>query len=226
MATVNFEELVQVPLGIDGLEAFRRWAQSRDFPESGRIDFVRGSIEVDMSPEDLFTHGALKSEIHGQLYDRIRRLNAFHLFIDRARVSHVAANLSAEPDIVLISQASIDDGRVVLVPKTSGAADRYVEIEGTPELIVEIVSDASVKKDSQRLRAAYHAAGIPEYWLADARAAQLSFRILHHDDDDDYRPADIDDDGYQRSRVLGLRYLLTRRRGLGGFWQYELTSCP
>ena len=31
------------------------------FPESGRIDYLNGSIEVDMSPEDLFVHGRLKA---------------------------------------------------------------------------------------------------------------------------------------------------------------------
>lgn len=57
MATVLFEEQVEVPLSIQTLEDFRRWALSDDFPERGRIDYIDGRIEVDMSPEDMFTHG-------------------------------------------------------------------------------------------------------------------------------------------------------------------------
>ena len=63
-ATVMFEEQVEVPLNLQSLEDFRRWALSSAFPERGRIDFLAGRIEVDMSPEDLFTHGTLKGEIY------------------------------------------------------------------------------------------------------------------------------------------------------------------
>ena len=50
-------------LGFGSLDDFRRWALSDDFPETGRIDFIEGRIEVDMAPEDLFCHGTLKTEI-------------------------------------------------------------------------------------------------------------------------------------------------------------------
>ncbi len=60
---VVFEELVEVPLTVGSLADFRRWALSDDFPETGRIDFIDGRIEVDMAPEDFFCHGTLKSEI-------------------------------------------------------------------------------------------------------------------------------------------------------------------
>ena len=43
-----------------------------DFPERGRIDYIAGQIEVDMSPEDLFTHGSLKTEI-AVAYSRARK---------------------------------------------------------------------------------------------------------------------------------------------------------
>ena len=43
--------------------------------------------------------------------------------------------------------------------------------------MVEIVSDASVKKDTERLPAAYHAAGIREFWLIDARGVEVRFTI-------------------------------------------------
>ncbi len=38
-------------------------------------------------------------------------------------------------------------------------AGRYVELEGAPDLVVEIVSDSSVAKDTQRLPPRYAAAG-------------------------------------------------------------------
>ena len=47
MATVIFEDRVEVPLGSVRLEDFRIWAASPAFPRSGRIDYVSGTIEVE-----------------------------------------------------------------------------------------------------------------------------------------------------------------------------------
>ncbi len=63
MATVLIDEQCVIPAGIATLADFRRWVVSPEFPATGRIDWVASRIEVDMSPEDLFTHGTLKSEI-------------------------------------------------------------------------------------------------------------------------------------------------------------------
>ena len=52
MATiVNFDNPFEMPLSLQSLEDFRRWSHSGQFPETGRIDYVDGRIEVDMSPE-------------------------------------------------------------------------------------------------------------------------------------------------------------------------------
>ena len=55
---------IEIPPGILDLERFRAWARSDDFPERGRIDWVAGRLEVDMSPGDLNTHGSPKSAIY------------------------------------------------------------------------------------------------------------------------------------------------------------------
>ena len=69
-----------------------------------------------MQPEDLFCHGTLKGEIHGMLYQRIKRGSLGHLFIDSTRVSCPKADLSVEPDIVFVSHDAVDNGRVRLAP--------------------------------------------------------------------------------------------------------------
>ena len=153
--TVVFEEQVEIPMDLSSLADFRRWALSDDFPERGRIDYIAGRIEVDMSPEDFFCHGTLKGEIFGVLHQRVKQGKLGHLVSDRTRISSVAADLSAEPDIVFLSHEALASGRVRLVPKAGGELGRYVEVEGAPDLIVEIVSDSSVTKDTQRLPEAY-----------------------------------------------------------------------
>ncbi len=174
MATVVFEEQIEVP-SIEDLAGFRAWALSDEFPQRGRIDYIGGRIEVDMSPEDLFTHGTLKLQVAGKIEARVAELELGHAFVGETRVSSIAGNVSAEPDVVVISHDALDEGRVTLVPKATGEQGRYVEIEGAVDLIVEIVSDSSVRKDTQRLPAAYYRAGVRENWLIDCARRELGF---------------------------------------------------
>ena len=100
-----------------------------------------------------------------------------------------------------VSDDAIEAGRVRLVPAARGKPDRFVELEGAPDLIVEIASDSSTRKDTQRLPASYHAAGVRELWLIDARRADVQFTINR------WEPlgyvADTTSDGTSRSTVFG-----------------------
>jgi len=219
--TLVLEEQIEVPMDLRCLADFRRWATSDAFPERGRIDYIAGRIDVDMSPEDLHTHGKLKIELVRVLSQRVKKDELGELYSDRTRASCAEADLSVEPDVVFVSESSLDTGRVRLVPKAGGGADRYVELEGPPDLIVEIVSDASARKDTDRLPAAYFQAGVAEFWLIDARGKDLLFRI-HRRGPSEYEPAERDADGYQRSVVLNRSYRLERGRNARGRLLFDL----
>jgi len=221
MASVLFEERVEIPLNIRSLADFRRWALSDAFPDKGRIDFLSGRIEVDMFPEDIFCHGALKSELARVLTRQVKEDQSGLVLIDATRVSCPAADLSCEPDIVFLSHEAIDSGRSVLVPKAGGPPGRYVEIEGPADLIVEVVSDTSVSKDTRRLPVAYFRAGVREFWLADARA-QTPTLVIHHPGPGGFEPACRDADGFQHSSVLGRRFRLDSARDRRGHWAFDL----
>jgi Uma2 family endonuclease len=223
MASVIFGEQLEIPLGIGTLPDFRQWALSADFPKGGRIDYIHGKIEVDMSPKNLFSHGTLKAKLAQAIVTRMEELSLGHVFIDSTRISNIEAELSAEPDILVLSQAAIDDGRVRLIAAASHKPDAFVEIEGSPDLVVEIVSDSSVIKDTERLPQVYYEAGVAEFWLIDARSEPLQFAI-HHRGTHQFEPTLPDTEGYQKSSVLGCDYRLIRERGLGGFWRYDLQS--
>ncbi len=220
MATVLVEDQVEIPGTVATLSAFRHWALSESFPKRGRIDWVGSQIEVDMSPEDLFTHGTLKTAIVASLWPLARR-KGYNLFTGETRISSVAGNVSAEPDVVAVSDAAIDTDRVRLTPKAGGETDRFVELEGGPELVVEIVSDASVGKDRRRLPPAYFAAGVTEFWLIDARGPELEF-VIHHRGENGFVPAPVAVDGGQPSAVFSCGFRLTRGRNARGRYVYDL----
>lgn len=223
MATsVIFEEQVEIPMDLRGLSDFRRWTYSNQFPERGRIDYVAGHIEVDMSPEDVFCHGKLKLALASRLFEIAERGNLGHAFTDCTRVSVPDAALSVEPDIVLVTNEALETGRVRLVAK-AGQPDRYIELEGPPDLIVEIVSDSSVTKDTKRLPPAYARAGVREFWLADARKEPLVFQV-HRLAGDVYQPVEPDAENLIRSDVLSCRVRLEGQRDARGFWKFELVE--
>lgn len=211
---------LEVPF-IQSLAEFRAWTTSDAYPEQGRFEFIAGRIEVDMSPEDLYCHGILKTRLVIALGQIIDAGEMGELFTDRTRVSSPQADLSAEPDLVFVSYDALESGRVRRIPKTTGEPGRFVELEGAPDLVIEIVSDESVSKDTQRLPAAYFQAGIPEFWLLDARKDQLGFQI-HERAATSYQPVPPDADGYQYSAVFDRSFALSRRQARAGGWQYEL----
>lgn len=219
-ARVVIEGELEIP-PIQDLEDFRQWALSDEFPDSGRIDYIDGRIEVDMSPDNLFLHTSAKSEVARVIGNRIREIQLGHLFIDRTRISSPAAKVSSEPDIVVIGFETISSGRVKLTPTKRKRPDSFIEIEGPPDLVVEVVSDNSVAKDTQRLFQAYAAAGIPEYWIVDARGPRLQFTI-YRATAKGYVKTKRDQHGFQRSRILKARYRLERERARDGNWIYDL----
>ena len=174
-----------------------------------------------MSPEDLFAHGTPKGEIHAVLYQLAKQESLGYCFTDRARVSCPDAELSVEPDVVFVSAFAIETGRVRLRPKAGGAQGRFIELEGPPDLIVEIVSDSSVTKDTKRLPEDYFRAGVPEFWLVDARSSGLVFQI-HGPGQNGYCLATSDEAGFQCSAVLDRLFRLDRRKDRLGNWIYDL----
>jgi Uma2 family endonuclease len=218
--TVTFEDRLCIP-AIDSLEDFRRWLQSEEFPEHGRIDYVAGGIEVDMSPENLFYHGSLKTRICGVIDAIVEKRALGYVFSDATRITCVEAGVSAEPDIVVLTDEAIDTGRVKLVPIASQEEGQYIEIEGPPDLIVEIVSDSSVKKDTKRLPAAYYAGGVPEFWLVDVRRDPIVFQI-HDRGPQGFRAVSPDSNDFQRSPVLGKCFRLERGTNPSGRPIYTL----
>lgn len=213
---------IEIPT-IHNLGEFRSWALSEAFPQQGRIDYVVGKIEVDLSSEDYYTHGTLKTCIAREISDRVEELDLGDTLIAETRISDVPAELSAEPDIVVITYQAFDEQRVKLISNRTGQQDRFVEVEGSPDLVVEIGSDSSVAKDTQRLSLAYFAAGVLEYWLIDARGSEISFKLLRRGAQA-FEPTPADAQGYQRSDVLGADYLLERNRHQRGHWVYHLRS--
>lgn len=208
--------LLRIPAQAHTLEGFTRWVLSQACPEKLRVTFVKGEIYLDMSQEEIRSHVAVKTEIYRVLFAVNNELDLGDLYPDGVLIKNEEAQVSNNPDGVAVFWESLQAGRVCYV----GHSDRDLIVEGTPDWVMEIVSDSSVIEDTRDLRAAYHKARIPEYWLIDARGTDIDFRILW------WRKSGYADapnkDGWQRSRVFGRSFRLTRRRDRRGAWKYVL----
>lgn len=221
MLKIIVEDQVLVPEDVKDLQSFRQWTYRDDFPESGRIDFIQGSIEIDISPEELFAHGRLKVEISTAISNLVER-SEWMIVSDSTRIASESADLAAEPDIVVLARDTIQSGNVCLTPKANRSGD-FVEIEGPVDLVVEVVSDSSVSKDMTRLRRAYFDAGIREYWIADARKNDLVFKILTRSANE-YQESEPTGDGWLASDVLLKEFKLTRPVVEPEWVEFELLS--
>jgi Uma2 family endonuclease len=217
---VIVEERLRIPADVFELPAFRHWVMTSELAERYRIDFLDGTVEVDMSPEALQTHGTLKSALHVHVAQRVTELAAGQVYVDSTRLTAPAANLSCEPDVLFVSWDALKSGRARYVPSSSDQPGRLMEIEGAVDLVVEVVSDSSVGKDKKRLPPLYARAGVQELWIVDARSPVMTFDVLHLAGGR-YRRAAVDSNGYRASAALAEKLRLRREPGPVPYtWQY------
>lgn len=219
IARVPYPECnVTIPETAHTLDGYRAWVRSDDFPERGEISFLDGEIHIDMSPEKYQSHNQVKAEINHVVYELVKECDLGNYYPDGAWLTNEAAGLSTEADASLATWDTLRSGRVNFVPSKDD--DDSIEMQGSPDWVLEVVSDSSVRKDTKRLPSLYHRAGIREYWLIDARGDDVLFTIFHHEPEC-YAAAN-DDDGWQTSRVFGRQFRLERKRDQVGGWRYTL----
>ncbi len=210
---------IQLPQEPHTLDVFRSWVHSDDVPEKLRVSYLRGRITVDMSKEEILSHAEVKTSIAGTMFKLNETLDFGKLYINGVLLTNIDADVSNNPDMLATSWESIESGLVRFV---SSSKDREIEIEGSPDWVLEIVSRSSVVKDKRELKQAYHQAAIREYWLVDARGTDIEFQIFH------WRKggyvAAPKGDGWLRSRVFPFSFQLTRTRDRRGGWRYHLAS--
>jgi Uma2 family endonuclease len=218
MNVIVIEDKVRIPGGLDTLDAFRTWARSEEFPERGRYAYLNGEMWVDLSMEQLFSHNHVKTQFTVTLGSLVRTARLGYFFSDGTLLSNVAANLSTEPDGTFVAYETMRNGRTRLI---EGATEGYVELEGTPDMVLEVVSATTVRKDTETLRDLYWKAGITEYWLVDARGVEPAFDLLRHTARG-YAATRRQAGGWQRSSAFGRSFRLTRHTDPLGHPEYRV----
>jgi Uma2 family endonuclease len=171
-----------------------------------------------MSPESLETHNYIKADVALVVHGLILRRDLGRFIADRALFTNEAASISTEPDSMFVSRQSLRTGRCVLVESSRPGVS--IEVTGSPDWILEVVSPTSVRKDKTILRGAYFRAGVAEYWLIDALGDNVEFEILVPGQNEFVAVAA--QNGWLASPTFGCSFRLTRKKDEDGFWLYTL----
>lgn len=79
---------------------------------------------------------------------------------------------------VILSQTEVKQPDMILVHKSRTSIVTYRGIEGSPDLVVEISSEYSLRRDRIKKAKAYARYGVPEYWIVDIANMALEQYIL------------------------------------------------
>lgn len=132
------------------------------------------------------------AEVHGFV---LMLLDGFARLTDQGQVlmapveMRLSPRSSRSPDIMFIAREHRD--RVT-----------ELRVEGPADLVVEFISDDSVRRDRVEKFAEYRAAGIPEYWVLDARLGHEQTDFFQLAPAGTYEPILPDAAGRYHSRVL------------------------
>jgi Uma2 family endonuclease len=209
-------KVLVIPAKAHTYNGFIDWVMTDALPEKARVTFLDGEVTIDMTEESLQTHIAVKGAITSVVYQLVTGEDLGEYYIDGTLICNKRAKVSNNPDGAAALWKTIEAGGVRFVRRKG----RERAVQGSPDWVLEILSDHSVKKDTKQMRSAYHKAEIAEYWLVDALGDDLVFHVLH------WRKngyiAAPDQDGWLESKVFARYFRLTRKQNRRGAWTYTL----
>lgn len=210
MATVITElgTNLTLPDSFGTLQEFREWIHSEARPERGRFTFVSKRFAIDMSPERISGHNDIKTRMTTVLDTLVESKGLGVVFGDGVLLVNDDAELGCEPDMTFCTMETLRSGKV-RYRAWKGSDEGDVELHGTPDMVAEVISNSSVRKDTIELRDAYFAAGIAEYWLIDGRAEEIDFQLLVRGEHS-YEAVAPDADGYCASPTFGQAFRFVR----------------
>lgn len=148
------------------------YREYRTWPDGERWELIDG-VAWNMSPAPLLTHqdsaAALGTEIRNFL--KIKPCKIFYAPVDvlfpRPGESDEESDTVVQPDIVVVCDpAKTENGKY---------------IRGAPDLVVEILSPSTSRKDMNEKYRLYEREGVREYWIIEPRACWLHRYVLGED---------------------------------------------
>ena len=135
------------------------YADYARIPDDGlRHEIIDGEHYVSPSPSE--RHQRASAALLSLLWQHVRKRRLGHVYAAPFDVL-LAVHDVVEPDIIFVSSQ-----RAAIIGDDN--------IQGAPDLLIEVLSPSNRKRDQTLKRARYEALGVTEYWLVDPDAKHIS----------------------------------------------------
>ena len=140
----------------------RRWTYEEYYrlDNDQRYEIIEGNLLMAPAPDTW--HQSWLGELHLLLHQHVKARQLGKIFVAPVDVVLDPEN-SVQPDLIFIASANLD----LIKPRA---------VFGTPDLVIELVSPSSVRRDRYDKKDLYARFGVKEYWIGDP--ANQSLEIL------------------------------------------------
>ena len=133
------------------------------FPDDGRLyEILEGELYV--TPPPSIEHQRISRNLEFLLLSFLRR--------------HARGEILYAPVGVRLGDEDVLEPDLVVVLREHAARIGVQVIEGAPDIIVEILSPGTARRDLGPKREKYREAGVPEYWIVDPASTSVEVLAL------------------------------------------------
>jgi len=136
------------------------------FPDDGkRHELIQG--DHCMTPAPKTRHQRISGNLHAALHRHVRQ--------------HPLGQVFAAPCDVILSDEDVVQPDLLFVSAAKAGIVTEDNVKGAPDLVVEILSDVTRKRDEVTKRKLYEHFGVTEYWIVDPDLETVKvFRLSDH----------------------------------------------
>lgn len=140
------------------------YADYAALPDDGnRYELINGVLYMTPSPQE--GHQAANGGIFARLYFHVQIGELGRVYHPPFDVILPPSDTNVQPDVIVVLNANLS----IITPRN---------IQGAPDLIVEVSSFGTVTYDRNTKLQVYAAAGVHQYWLADPIARNVEVLVL------------------------------------------------
>lgn len=155
--------------------------------EGGLVEWVNGEVIFHAMPK--LSHQRIVLFLAQLLGLFARMTQAGEVLIAPYIMRIIPDEKGREPDILFVAQENLK--RIT-----------EKELQGPADIVVEVISEESVKRDQQEKFHEYQQGGVREYWMIDSRHENQHAQFYLLDEQRRYQPVALPTDGIYHSTVL------------------------
>jgi Uma2 family endonuclease len=137
-------------------DEFRSWLEARPAADVNHYELIRGRIV--MSPPARWRHGRVGARLSSFLERGAAEIGLGQVF-DSSTGYELASGDTLEPDVSFVST-----GRWSSLPRP--LPEGFLPV--APDLVIEVLSPSTARRDFTEKKEIYAANGVDEYWIVDA----------------------------------------------------------